>query len=336
MVSSAASQNRQTLEKSSAKLLLGLAQSDRERECIKYAIFKASGMTATRSRRHYGFASMTERAAQVEQAIDEAQQIRETIESIARVQDKALLASFGIQYESSSSEETECNDECGDESECNDKHVSPSLCELSSDLLDLCKRTLIQSNFNWFEVQDVFEEKLGCDAVSITEKLFLHLPQLGFSKHQEDLVTQSKEAYAASQNDAYEAERTARVLNGCVVTESESDDPQLFARLHDPLSDSGRLIISKRQKAIRRRTRRLRAKVLAEQRFLSKKNTVSCSKILTECEGIGKVIEEFVSDHYVGADSWRRTGVLTFDGNKRLPQKVTYEQIRLHLQNVYK
>lgn len=37
----------------------------------------------------------------------------------------------------------------------------------------------------------------------------------------------------------------------------------------------------------------------------------------------------------VGADAWRRTGVLTFDGNIRLPQRVTYERIRLHLQEVY-
>ena len=47
------------------------------------------------------------------------------------------------------------------------------------------------------------------------------------------------------------------------------------------------------------------------------------------------MIEKFVSDHNVGADAWRRTGVLTFDGNSRLPQKVTYESIRCHLQSVY-
>ena len=80
----------------------------------------------------------------------------------------------------------------------------------------------------------------------------------------------------------------------------------------------------------------MRAKTIAEQRFLSKKKSGSCSKILTECKDIGKVIEDFVSGHNVGADAWRRTGVLTFDGNTRLPQKVTYERIRLHLQSVYK
>ena len=33
--------------------------------------------------------------------------------------------------------------------------------------------------------------------------------------------------------------------------------------------------------------------------------------------------------------NWSRTGVLTFDGNVKLKEKVTYEGIRQHLQNVY-
>ena len=35
-----------------------------------------------------------------------------------------------------------------------------------------------------------------------------------------------------------------------------------------------------------------------------------------ECPDIGNTIEEFVCKRGVGADSWRRTGVLTFDGNR--------------------
>ena len=37
----------------------------------------------------------------------------------------------------------------------------------------------------------------------------------------------------------------------------------------------------------------------------------------------------------MGADTWRRTGVLTFDGNLRVKQKVTYERIRQHLKEKY-
>ena len=35
------------------------------------------------------------------------------------------------------------------------------------------------------------------------------------------------------------------------------------------------------------------------------------------------------------ADSWRHTGILTFDGNTKLAQKVTYERIRAHLKKHY-
>ncbi|KAL5457266.1 hypothetical protein EMCRGX_G034513 [Ephydatia muelleri] len=37
----------------------------------------------------------------------------------------------------------------------------------------------------------------------------------------------------------------------------------------------------------------------------------------------------------VGADAWRRTGVLTFDGNTKLKSKVTYKAIQGHLEAVY-
>lgn len=56
---------------------------------------------------------------------------------------------------------------------------------------------------------------------------------------------------------------------------------------------------------------------------------------MKECPDVGKTIEAYVQDRNVGADTWRRTGVLIFDGNVKLKQKATYEGIRLHLQEVY-
>ena len=43
-----------------------------------------------------------------------------------------------------------------------------------------------------------------------------------------------------------------------------------------------------------------------------------------------------MQDRNVGADAWCRAGVLTFDGNVQLKEKVTYEHIRQHLVDVYK
>ena len=110
-----------------------------------------------------------------------------------------------------------------------------SLCELSPNLLHLCKRTLAQSNYNWFELREVLEVESGCDSGEVLKRLQSDLPTLGFTKCQVDLISQSREAYMAAQSDPYGSERTARVLNGFVVTESESDDPQLIAIYGIPL-----------------------------------------------------------------------------------------------------
>ncbi len=46
---------------------------------------------------------------------------------------------------------------------------------------------------------------------------------------------------------------------------------------------------------------------------------------------IGNEIERFVEECNVGADAWQRTGVLTFDGNRKV-KKCTYKQIKKHLE----
>jgi len=47
------------------KMLLNLAQSPNERECLRVAIVKASGISSSKSRRDYGFERMDERTALV-------------------------------------------------------------------------------------------------------------------------------------------------------------------------------------------------------------------------------------------------------------------------------
>ena len=51
--------------------------------------------------------------------------------------------------------------------------------------------------------------------------------------------------------------------------------------------------------------------------------------VLKECPNIGKEIETFVSERNVGADAWR-TGVLTFDGNRKVKEKVTNVSINVY------
>ena len=94
-------------------------------------------------------------------------------------------------------------------------------------------------------------------------------------------------------------------------------------------------VVLNRRKSIKRRPRYLKHKYIAESNFLSRKKGHRVSGILTECPGIGSVIEKYVEDRNIGADAWRRTGVLTFDGNTQVQKKVTFEHIR-HLESYYK
>ena len=49
--------------------------------------------------------------------------------------------------------------------------------------------------------------------------------------------------------------------------------------------------------------------------------------ILKDHPDIGEVMEKFVEERNIGADVWRRTGVLTFDGNMSVNEKVTYNRL---------
>lgn len=151
-------------------------------------------------------------------------------------------------------------------------------------------------------------------------------------------ISQTRQAFFAAQNEsnAYELDQIARAVNGEIVSDDESDvDPQDFAVITDPLSETAKALVLKRRTAILRRARRLKAKALAQKRFLGRKVSKRANTILTTCPDIGEQIEKYVQECNVGADAWRRTGVLTFDGNIKLKEKVTYEGIRQHLQHVY-
>lgn len=119
-------------------------------------------------------------------------------------------------------------------------------------------------------------------------------------------------------------------MNGDIVSESDSDHPDDY--IHNERMASA---LRKKVAAIHQKCRRDRAKAIAERNFLQRKRSKKISRILSDYPGIGKEIEDFVSERSVGADAWRRTGVLTFDGNKPVKQKVTYGRIKEHLEQLH-
>lgn len=319
-----------SMSKAELKELLHLAQSDKERQLVRYTAFRASGLTKTGARKHFGFENLPER---VEESLKEVASIRECIDSLSKVQEDALLQSMGINPGGESSEE--CSDSDEDQNSESD-NPSADLLTLPTDeeLLQFLK----QSRYNWFELVDhVVERSDNCQEATITqlEKVFPRVMALDLSNGEKCLIEQSHQAFNMDYSNSHSVEREANALNGLIVTDSESDDPDTYLEVHDLCSAKAQALITKKRKSIRRRARYLKSKHIAERNFLARKVSHQVRGILKEYPNIGQEIESFVQEANIGADAWRRTGVLTFDGNTHVKAKVTYERIRQHLMKVY-
>ena len=296
--------------------LLLLGQSSRERECLRYAVYKATGMTQSQARKKFGFEKMEQRAKEVERCIKEAEHIKRSCQELAEIQAAALTS------DSSDEEEIELQ--------------SPNTSSASFDnsKFDCLVNLLRDSNYNWFEfceqVQCEFSEENDINAYF--DELCLKLSSV-FSENEMDMVRLSQEAYKADEFlYTYSRDRDTRVLNGEIVTDSEPDDPVDDIQLH---SKEFQAAVDKKVAAIKRQTRRRRAKMIADQHFLERRKSKSLTSITATYPDIGTTIEKYVEDCNIGADAWRRTGMLTFDGNIKVEKKCTYTRIQEHLQSVY-
>ena len=303
--------------KNEVKALLGLARSDRERELVRYSIFKTSGLTSTGARQKYGFERMYERTKHVEECLEAAFSIREAINKISQVQNKAIVNAMGLVYSDSSESDT-------DDSEI-ESILSPPLQLESNDTTlpsyDTLKKVLEDGQYNWFMVVDVLEQSVHCeDSVmeSILKKFYSYMLDLQINPQQKNLLSTSYEAHHISMQDADQC-RIAASLNGDIVSDSESDNPEDYVGLTSVTSEGARQIITRKRKAIARRARRINKRV---------------KMLVDRFPDIGETIESYVSEANIGADAWRKTGVLTFDGNLKVKQ-VTYGCIQQHLQDKY-
>ena len=139
------------MTKDQLKDLLSLAQSDRERECIKYAVCKSAGLTPTATRRLYGLEDMTRRKDAVEIAIEETKQIQENIEMLAKAQDKAILASHGIVPSSSDSSDSDATSDHD-----SDENLSEDSTSIDYATVPL-KEIVERSKSNLFQVAEEIE-----------------------------------------------------------------------------------------------------------------------------------------------------------------------------------
>ena len=323
----------QSIKKHELKALLGLAQSDRERELIRFSAFRSSGLSVTGARRHLGLENMQQRSDRILQCIEEAQEIRDAVDKLSCLQDKALLSVMGLSDAESSTAESELDD-CDVLS---DVETSPGQKQDYTQLHDTLLGLLKDNQYNWFAIVDFVENNVApplSETSTVLDEFYSYALSLHLTKQEKSLLTSSYAALQVSQPSAHDC-RTASLLNGDIVSDSESDNAEDYVDLHSLASERAKRLVAKRRAINARRMHRYKAKKLAERNFLARRKSKQVQSIVTRFPDIGEVIEMYVSECNIGADAWRRTGILTFDGNIKIREKVTYGRIQQHLLEKY-
>ena len=342
--------SRETVDK-----LLKLAESEGEKQRLKFAIVGSAGLSSTKAKSIYGFDDMTAKTKKVKDALEEATAIREVIENIAKSKDRALLNSLGI-YDSDSSE-TSDNSETDSEQE--DADLSGSSDDQVGSPTDVVERNhedsardvtesqeffndeqllsiLYQCELNWVEFVGVTGEMQRSLSTSSLESVLntfaTRLHNFNLKESELYVIEQSRQVYNLTKQLN---EKEDDIDNGIILSESDCEDVHELSTIKDPLDDKGKEVLKRKRDFIKRKATRDIKKRIAERRFLQRRRSKKVKRLEDECPDIGATIEEFVRKRGVGADAWRRTGVLTFDGNRKLGKKVTFRTIQAHLEAKY-
>ena len=91
------------------------------------------------------------------------------------------------------------------------------------------------------------------------------------------------------------------------------------------------VLIAKKRKYIKRKAERKFLKEKTSLCLLKKRVPTIVSSIVKRHPTIGKDVEDYVSKKQLGADAWRQTGVITFDGNRKMGPKVIFKKTKMAL-----
>ena len=146
------------------------------------------------------------------------------------------------------------------------------------------------------------------------------------------LIHQSYQAVLASNAESWMDCQNADSINGIIIMDSESEDAEIWTKAATVEAEKQKVV--EKQRVIMRQKLRRQVKHVADV-FVEKSFKKVRGLIIKKFPNTGKNIETLVTEWNVGVDYWRRTGILTFDGNCNVKEKVTYNRIREHLQQFY-
>ena len=212
------------------------------------------------------------------------------------------------------------------------KEITESACYQNSHQL----RDILKScELNWFSFVEVIKEKMKDYSKEAIDQLLLdfsgQLHLFNLDEREELIIEQSRQAFLLARRLD---ENNSDADDEAVLSEAEEMEVD-WGNIHDPLQKEAQSAIIQKIRNLRLGAKRKAAKKIAEERFLRRRRGKNVSKILKECPDIGQTIENYVKSAGAGADSWRRTGVLTFDGNRKVQKKPTFSRIKEHLEMVY-
>ena len=243
---------------------------------------------------------MEKRASHVEESLEEAHRIRTAVDKFCHFQDQAILQSMNLQDDTSLTDKSDesTSDESSD-LECTTSLKASNPINLPPSVsFESIEEVLKGGNYNWFEVVKFVEDRCNAEGINHSAidnhlgEFYSYCQTLQLDLSISELLKTSHDAFNASCPNANEA-RTASLLNGDIVSDSESDDAESFLQVTSLTSQAAKNLIAKKRKCCARRAYRLKAKMIAAKRFLCRKVS-KCVTTIGNCfPDIGSTIESF-------------------------------------------
>ena len=121
------------ISKQELRMLLSVAQTQREHQLISYGIVKSLGLSSKSAKHHFGITRVPSRIARVQQNITDMQALREVINQISHVKEKSILQTLGLDVDSEISESNESDTDGEYNSDTSDGGVSRQACVVSNE-----------------------------------------------------------------------------------------------------------------------------------------------------------------------------------------------------------
>lgn len=329
------------LNKESLRLLCELASTEKDRRLTRVAA--SQGQSANAARISLGISNVTLERERVQNVIEEYMEIKNIVNEVAQAKED-VLSSFGVAY--SDPNDSSCSDmsvdgdgdSCEWSSEGDGTEDAPGISlenenskTVPSNEQLLC--ALRGNNFNSLS----FIEEIKLTYRELTEESFHQMLSRLNKFLDSNIVTQDEKALIEQSRKAFQITRLHVRTKDEVVSDSESDDPEDWVRLRQSTVESKEMEekIKKQRSIFLKRRKRLIAKEVTRRCLLKRRLPKRVSKTLLKYPQIGEDIEAYARENRIGADSWRRTGVLSFTGNVRRGPKITYNRIKAHLEKKY-